>query len=426
MTIENPQKIGLGLWDFDSRGSALNHVDAAGFAWHYNWRERPLWDVDALPEQSEFVGMIWDETHVTDAALARLAASGATTLLGFNEPDIRGQADMSVAQALDLWGRLESTGLRLGSPACGPNGTLGADSWLGRFMAGVEERGLRVDFVAVHFYSETGSVEEFRTFLEAAHKAYGRPVWVTEWCLADWDQPDRFSAAQQAAFARAATEMMDDLDFVERHAWFAGYEGGDGWHLGSGVFNADGQLTAVGQAFADLLDDSPEIIGTDGDDVLVGGARGDFMSGLGGADNLAGEAGHDEICGGRGTDRLAGGDGADVLRGGSWGDSLLGGEGADLIAGGGGDDFLRGGLQADRFVFRANCGVDFIEDWQDNRDTLVFDDSLWGGGARKMSQVLGMGRIVNGDAVFSFGDGQRVVIDNVSKLSTLRDDIDLV
>ena len=291
MTIEHREKIGLGTWDKDALGSALNDVDRAGFGWHYNWSERTLWDADATPEASSYVAMIWDEQDVTAPALASAKASGATTLLGFNEPDHAGQANMSVEQALALWPQLQATGLRLGSPAATQHQTLGPGSWLGRFMAGAEAQNLRVDFIAVHYYSKTGSVAEFKAYLEAVHQQYGKPVWVTEWALADWSNPGRFSAAQQAAFARAGTEMMDDLPFVERQAWFAAYEGGDGWHLNSGVMDAAGQLTLVGQTFAELTGirlppgagDQPRLAadwhlptlrsGTAGADTLVGTER---------------------------------------------------------------------------------------------------------------------------------------------------------
>lgn len=117
-------------------------------------------------------------------------------------------------------------------------------------MAAAEDKGLRVDFIAVHYYSKDKDVEAFKRWLEAVHRQYQRPVWVTEWALADWDNPSRFSVDEQAAFARAGAEMMDGLAFVEKHAWFAAYEGGDGWHLISGVFDARGRLTKVGRMFA--------------------------------------------------------------------------------------------------------------------------------------------------------------------------------
>jgi hypothetical protein len=338
MTIEHREKIGLGTWDKDSLGSALNDVDRAGFGWHYNWSERTLWDADATPEVSSYVAMIWDEQDVTAQALATAKASGATTLLGFNEPDHTGQANMSVEQALALWPQLQATGMRLGSPAATQDQTLGSGSWLGRFMAGAEAQGLRVDFVAVHYYSKTGSVAEFKAYLEAVHQQYGKPVWVTEWALADWSSPGRFSAAQQAAFARAGTEMMDDLPFVERQAWFAAYEGGDGWHLNSGVLDAAGQLTLVGQTFAELTGTGPaapvvsapapdtplNLVGTAGADTLVGKEGADTLKGLAGNDRLSGGGGADALVGSAGKDLLAGDAGADKFVFESVKDTLVG------------------------------------------------------------------------------------------------------
>jgi hypothetical protein len=54
--------------------------------------------------------------------LSAATASGKT-ILGFNEPDLAGQANMTVGQALDLWPRLQATGRRLGSPAVAYGGT---------------------------------------------------------------------------------------------------------------------------------------------------------------------------------------------------------------------------------------------------------------------------------------------------------------
>ncbi|PTW47786.1 glycosyl hydrolase [Rhodovulum kholense] len=362
MSIEHPEKIGLGIWDRDSLGSALNDLESVGVAWYYTWSDWALYDADPAPETVGFVGMTWDERLVTPEALERIRASGATALLGFNEPDLDRQADMSIAQALHLWSALEATGLRLGSPAASQDQTLGGDSWLGRFVAGAEARGQTVDFVAVHYYSDSGDVAEFEAWLKAVHAQYDRPVWVTEWVLADWTGARSFSAAEQAAFARAATEMMDDLDFVERHAWFAAYEGGDGWYLNSGLFDAAGNLTEVGRTFADLT--APEapppiaggagndrLTGTQGDDLILGGGGDDLLSGGSGTDTLRGEAGNDTLQGGAGDDWLLGGDGDDRL----WG-----GAGADLLEGGTGDDLYAVDTAGDRTLERPGEGWDRV------------------------------------------------------------------
>ncbi|MBL3607500.1 glycosyl hydrolase [Rhodovulum sulfidophilum] len=322
MSIVHPEKIGLGTWDRDSRGSALDDLGKLGLAWYYTWSDWALYDADPSPDPAEFVGMVWDEQLVSQAALDRILAAGAETLLGFNEPDLARQAGMSVEQALDLWGALQATGLRLVSPAASQEQTLGDSSWLGRFMAGVETRSMGVDVIAVHYYSDSGDIAAFETWLKAVHDQYGKPVWVTEWVLADWTGARSFSAAEQAAFARAGAEMMDALDFVERHAWFAAYEGGDGWYLNSGLFDAAGNLTEVGRVFADLAAPvaPPTVAGGDGDDRLGGGAAAELM--LGGAG--------DDLLTGGGADTLCGDTGNDTLRGSAAGDLLKGGAGDDL------------------------------------------------------------------------------------------------
>jgi len=83
--------------------------------------------------------MVWNEGDVTDEALDEVKAGGYSALLGFNEPDSRGQANISVTRAIELWPKLMETGVRLGSPAT----TQGA-GWLDRFLEEAVRRTLRM------------------------------------------------------------------------------------------------------------------------------------------------------------------------------------------------------------------------------------------------------------------------------------------
>jgi hypothetical protein len=252
--LDHPEKVGIGTWDFDAKGTALADLDRFNFSWYSNWQADPLWSPGGQGNDDErFVPMIWGGADVTREN--RKSAQDATSgyLLGFNEPDNSSQADMSVQQAIKLWPLLMNTKLELGSPACTTSQTLGADSWLGRFMDQADKKGYDVDFIAVHYYTDTPSISDFRAFLKDVRQEYGRPVWVTEWALADWENPDRYSSEEHAEFASAAIRMMDDLNFVKRHAWFGAYEGGDGWDLNTHLLDAEGNMTAVGEAFQDLL-----------------------------------------------------------------------------------------------------------------------------------------------------------------------------
>lgn len=137
--IEYTSKIGIGTWDFDRHGTALQDVENFNFGWYYNWKADPLWSADASAARgTEFVPMIWGRQEATAETFARIAKSAADTLLGFNEPNKSTQANMTVQQAIDLWPQLMATGKRLGSPATTTGQTLGED-----FLAGpLHGRGL--------------------------------------------------------------------------------------------------------------------------------------------------------------------------------------------------------------------------------------------------------------------------------------------
>ncbi|NSY37186.1 hypothetical protein GKC28_02775 [Leisingera sp. ANG59] len=215
------QKAGVGAWE-NSSHSILSWIeDTPGLGWYYNWRPDQMYHKGRQSRSVEFVPMIHNARDVNKRIRSD---QKVTALLGFNEPDGRSgghQAGMSVQQAVKLWPKLERHGLRLGSPATTQSGTLGANSWLRRFMDQADAKGLRVDFMAVHYYSADGNVKDFERWLRAVHREYRRPVWVTEFAHIDWGRPAAASHAQNAAFARKAIAMMERLPFVERHAWFA-------------------------------------------------------------------------------------------------------------------------------------------------------------------------------------------------------------
>ncbi|MGN6239842.1 MAG: sigma-70 family RNA polymerase sigma factor [Cellulosimicrobium cellulans] len=237
-------KKGAAVWAFDDAATALT---ASGAAWYYTWGTDPG---PGAASGVEFVPMIWGRDHVTDENLARAASQGRY-LLGFNEPDLAGQAEMSVEEALALWPRLEATGQVLGSPAVAWGGDA-PDGWLDRFLRGADERGYRVDFVTLHWYGgdfdATRATDQLRRYLEAVHARYGKPIWLTEVALIDFSQGVRHASEdEQAAFLAQAARMLAGLDYVHRYAWF-GLPAEDG-PLRSGLYGPGGVATPVGRAF---------------------------------------------------------------------------------------------------------------------------------------------------------------------------------
>ncbi len=91
-----------------------------------------------------------------------------------------------------------------------------------------------------------------------------------------------------------------------------------------------------------------DVVGTSGNDVLVGTEESETICGGAGHDVIFGKAGDDTLRGGKGNDRMFGGAGNDILVGASGSDEIGGGRGKDTLRGKRGPDLLNGGPQADR------------------------------------------------------------------------------
>ena len=199
---------------WDTKFQLLNPV------WHYSWN----WELlEEYPEGVEFVPMIWDERNVNEENLSYLedlANDGSINyLLGFNEPDLISQANMTVEEAIALWPDLESVGVPLGSPVTAST----SSTWFSDFMSRATEENLRIDFVAVHIY-DVSNVDIFVQKLEEVFEKYGKPIWITEFALRDWradnNNLNRYSEEDVLLFMQQLLPRLEELDFVHRYAWF--------------------------------------------------------------------------------------------------------------------------------------------------------------------------------------------------------------
>lgn len=217
--------------------------------WFYSWNSVIPADV---PAGTEFIPMVYryagNPQPIADA-LASTKKNGAHALLGFNEPDVKKQGNMTIAETLDAWPLLMETGLRLGSPGCvHPD-----KEWMIEFMAGAKARELRVDFVCVHSYGGP-SAEALVKRLEKIHKMYNRPIWITEFAVGDWEakslETNRHKPESVLRFMEKVLPLLDKLDYVERYAWFPAKS--TGIPLGtSALHDADGNLTRLGECYRD-------------------------------------------------------------------------------------------------------------------------------------------------------------------------------
>lgn len=132
---------------------------------------------------------------------------------------------------------------------------------------------------------------------------------------------------------------------------------------------SDGEFSVVQTARIEVTA-GQQIIGINGDDLLIGSMCGDEIVGLAGDDNIDGRGGADFILGGAGDDNIVGGAGNDTI---------LGGEGRDIILGGGGYDLLWGGEGNDRLFGGAGNDTLLGDEGDDRLDGGEGDDVLLGG-----------------------------------------------
>jgi Glycosyl hydrolase catalytic core len=122
-------------------------------SWAYNWIETS----GNLGSGFEYVPMLWGTASTWTSSWQSNAkaaiAAGTTHLLGFNEPDLPAQANLSPAAAAtgyktymsDMFG---GGSIRLGSPAVTNGAAPMGLTWLSSFLSACS--GCQVDFVAIH------------------------------------------------------------------------------------------------------------------------------------------------------------------------------------------------------------------------------------------------------------------------------------
>jgi hypothetical protein len=229
-------------------------IKALNASWHYSWGA----ELNILePESVEFVPMIWGAWSDTvkiqqklDNILVLKNQKKTKYLLGFNEPDQAKQANMSVETALAYWPKLAAIGLPLGSPAAAnPTG-----DWMKSFMLEAGKRNFRIDFVCVHWYGGL-SVSGFLSRLKEIHDLYNRPIWITEFAPADWNATSvatsKYSKSDILTFMKEALPALDNLDYVQRYAWFSASE--TSAPLGNAaLFDSSGKLTTLGNFYSNF------------------------------------------------------------------------------------------------------------------------------------------------------------------------------
>ena len=200
--------------DFDLLGPAVS--------WSYNWANTYASTQEAKYQQYgiQYAPMCWNNNYspANISAYYTSHANQQNYLLGYNEPNLTDQANMTPTQAAEKWADVvnlaKSNNARLISPAMNW-GTLPGYSngiqWLQEFFTKVDPNDIYG--IAVHIYmnSAKAALSDLQRY-----KVFGKPLWLTEFCA--WDGTSS-SAAQVQFMSQCLNALEQDPD-LERYAWF--------------------------------------------------------------------------------------------------------------------------------------------------------------------------------------------------------------
>ncbi|MBH43753.1 MAG: hypothetical protein CMP25_03060 [Rickettsiales bacterium] len=223
-------------------------------SWHYSWS---FIKPDNYPAYIDFVPMIWGKNSASDENIDYLTdlyeKDIISYVLGFNEPDLPGQANMSVNEAINLWPKLESIGAPLGSPVP----AYPSSQWLSNFMSIAKANDLRVDFIALHIY-DIASVDNFLAKVDEIYSLYNKPIWITEFALrdsqADNNNSNKYSPEDILIFMQKLLPELEQRPYIQRYSWFDTSTDNPNYEKlrTADLINENNELTVLGSFYANF------------------------------------------------------------------------------------------------------------------------------------------------------------------------------
>ncbi|KAF3010639.1 hypothetical protein E8E13_004326 [Curvularia kusanoi] len=245
-----PKPSGAPTYSGSKRGLAYNDGELCSsfgknFGFAYNWGQTESKDVGA-----PFVPMMHKpQDSSAEAWLANVDKSvkaGSKAVMGFNEPDIAAQANMSPEAACSAWKEYMNPiasahpEVTILGPSVSNSGSANQGlQWLDQFHSSCPDAVVHAS--NIHFYDiyEEATIDRFKAHVEKAAAKYGKPVWVTEFGL----NPGSATEDQAAAFLKQAMDYCDGSEHVQGYSYFMVGTGENQLNNGSG-------LSKVGQVYA--------------------------------------------------------------------------------------------------------------------------------------------------------------------------------
>ncbi len=238
----------------------LSDVDVLGKAisWSYNWgnTQDQMYDHVMDKNNIDFFPMAWN--GINEELLREYISRhpDCEYILGYNEPNLIDQANMTPAQAAENWHEVkeiaDELGLKIISPAVN-YGTLEGYhdpiKWLDEFFTLVPLD----EFSGIAIHSYMSNPNTVREYIKKFDK-YKKPIWLTEFCA--WDGVGAgFTATSQREFMCDMINYLEAEPLVERYAWFIPRGNGSEYSFPYMFLlknSPTSELTELGQVFTQL------------------------------------------------------------------------------------------------------------------------------------------------------------------------------
>ena len=219
-------KKGMGV----ARSPACPDAEKLNIGWYSNWHAWP--DTSCTSDDDvEFIPRIYNDTRMIYLSIAIDNAIKSGWLLGFNEPNLAWQGNMTPAEGAINWREIElaadEANVKLASPAPnqwdpGQNGQTYGHQWTWAMVDEYRARygtNPRFDALAWNIYSPDPN--DIKAFLqarrnEALARGYDVPFWIIEYGGACTD-----SVAVNISAMQQITPWFEETEWIDRYAWFA-------------------------------------------------------------------------------------------------------------------------------------------------------------------------------------------------------------
>ena len=254
-------KKGLGVNTKDM-GAAVDPA-ALNIGWYYDWGTKSFEELKYKNTKFyglDFVPMIYGEPDEEFAKIfSRVKAQGYKYVLGFNEPDLSFESNISARVAASRWTNYfapNKNDVRLGSPAVSTASPVVESKWWNEYWNGLSVSDkAATTFIAVHKYYENysaTSAKEFLMLIDETYSQYKKPIWITEfalWLKGDANQKERAKAEE---FLKTVCKGLNERSYVERYAWFVTNIKGTEASSSALYDYSTGTITNIGKIYAQI------------------------------------------------------------------------------------------------------------------------------------------------------------------------------